>query len=130
MSMGMDWFFYWGDMPLDDEVAADVQALLMQPQGELYYDRSYGAGVPEIENASSQLMAQVGGRFAAVQAIAVRNDRVSDGTNGPDRRVATSQATVSVEELKDGGYEIEVLYVPLGGTRRARKVLAPIGGVA
>ena len=125
----MDGFFWWGEIPLDDEVADDVSMVLMQPLGELFYDRSYGSSLPDLENSSSRLMLQVGARFSAVQAVALRNERVSDGTNGPDRRVATSQSVVEVEEKPGGGAEVTVLYIPLGGTRRARKVVTPVGGV-
>lgn len=126
--MSMNWFFYWGQMKLDDEIKADVLAVVMQPKKRIFYDRSYGSGVADAENSGSQLVRQIGGRFAAVQAIAMRNGRVTDGTNGPDRRVLTSQSVVEIEDT-DTGFNLEVYYVPVDGTRRAQKVIAPIGGM-
>jgi hypothetical protein len=125
----MDWFFYWGQMSLDDEVREDIRAVVIQPRKSIFYDRSYGSAVGEAENSGSQLVKQIGARYSAVQAIALRNGRVTDGTNGPDRRVLTSQAIIGIEDTENG-FNLEVYYTPMSGTRRVQKVVAPIGGMS
>ena len=124
----MDLLFYWGEIPLEEEIQMDVALVLGQPKNELFYNRAYGSGIPEIENSSSQILRQVGARFSAVQAIADRNNRVSDGTNGPDRRVITSQSIIDVIE-GEGSLEIEVRYTPLFEVQRPQTVRTPIGGI-
>lgn len=127
--MAMEEFFGWGRMDIEDEIQADVQAVLEQEKGALFYDREYGSGIGDLEGSVASTMVQVGGRFSAANALAERNRRVSDGSgDAPDRRVATSQGVIRVDQGTNGDVNVMCFYVPLINTRRPRRASTPVGG--
>jgi hypothetical protein len=102
--MSIAHFFAWGVEPLADEVQADLELGMVQPKRSLFYDRSYGAGVPDRENGPVSAVGLVGIKYDVASFVALRNSRVSDGSGGTrDRRVAASQSTVDVTVKKNSG---------------------------
>jgi len=102
--MSIAHFFAWGTEPLADEVQADLELGMVQPKRSLFYDRSYGAGVPDRENGPVSAVGLVGIKYDVASFVALRNSRVSDGSGGTrDRRVAASQSTVDVTIKKNSG---------------------------
>lgn len=122
-------FFYWGEVPLEDEVDDDVRAALLQPRRSMFYNRGYGCDLTSYENSPVSFLTQVQLKYEAVRALANRNSVVTDGSSGPDRRAATSQSIIEVEPAKDGaGYDMSVNYVMLSDMSRPRNASIPVGG--
>jgi hypothetical protein len=121
-------FFYWGIIPLADEVQDDIMAGLMQGKRSLFYNREYGAGIRDYENAPNSASTMVMMKYEAVRFMAIRNGVVSDGSDGKvDRRAATSQAVVSVEKVGPD-FDMTVPYWMLADLSRQKSVSIPIGG--
>ena len=120
-------FFYWGLTDLASEVNDDILAGLVQPKRSLFYNRGYGAGLAEYENAPMGLSTNVMMRYEATKFMAVRNSVVTDGNLGPDRRAATSQELVSVEQ-EGPAINARMSYIMLADMTRARSMQVPIGG--
>ena len=125
--MNPDFLFSWGD-DVDGEIEADVLACLIQPRRSLFYDRSYGAGIPSMENSPNSLIFQVMIKYEAEKAIGIRNQVVTDGTNGPDRRVAASQGDMEFQSGDNGEVSLSARYLTMKDRSSAR-ISIPIGGV-
>ena len=124
----MDQFFYHGKNDLTEEIEHDILLVLIQPKGSLFYNRAYGAGIPEYENMNSGLMMEIGLRFDAAEAVALRNTRVSTGEDGrPDRRALTSQRVIGMESV-GGEVEITVEYVRPSALGKRGTITFLIGG--
>jgi hypothetical protein len=52
-----DWFFFWDTVDRSNLTAHDINALLLQSPGTLYYNRRYGAGLANYENSPNALAA-------------------------------------------------------------------------
>jgi hypothetical protein len=125
--MTMQSFFYWDQAPLADVTADDVLAGLVQPKRSLFYSRSYGAGISDYEAAPISLSMMVMLRYEAARFMAIRNGLVTDGNDGPDRRAATSQDLVTVQQ--DGaGLDVVVPYVMLADMAQPRAASITVGG--
>lgn len=123
----MQSFFYWGEMPLADEVADDILAGLCQSKRTMYYNREYGAGIGDYENAPVSLSTVVMIKYDATRFMATRNGAVTDGNGGPDRRAATSQSIITVEP--DGaGLNVVVPYIMLADMTRPKSLTLQFGG--
>jgi hypothetical protein len=110
--MSIAHFFAWGTEPLADEVQADLELGMVQPKRSLFYDRSYGAGVPDRENGPVSAVGLVGIKYDVASFVALRNSKVSDGSGGTrDRRVAASQSTVDVTVKKTGEVDVHLGYI-------------------
>lgn len=123
----LDYFFFYGSNELDLEIEHDIMQGLLQPKRTLFYFRDEGAGVFEYENYPAGYFMQVSLRYDIANWVAQRNTRVSDGTdNYPDRRVATSQAVIKVENLQ-GQVDITVLYIPYFSYEKPTTIQLAIG---
>jgi hypothetical protein len=111
-------FFAWGTELLADEVQADLELGMVQPKRSLFYDRSYGAGVPDCENGPVSAVGLVRIKYDVASFVALRNSRVSDGSGGTrDRRVAASQSTVDVAVGRAGEVDVHLGYVMFADMR-------------
>ena len=109
-----DYFYFYGKPDLENEIASEILALLMQPTRSLFYSRGYNAaGVANFENAPNAIITQVVLPYDIVEAISRRNGLVSNGSQGNrDRRIAVSQQTVTVEG-KESELDLSVEYILL-----------------
>lgn len=122
-----DLFFYYGDNNLDLETQSDVLQVVVQPRRRLFYDRSNGAGIEDLENPPNNTLLDVAARFEVAAAVARRNLEVSSGESGtPDRRVATSQAVIEILRSRNA-MDVAVLYVPFADHETQRSVTASVG---
>ena len=123
-----DVFFYYGENrnPLEIENESDVYAGLTQRKRSLFYNRQFGAGIPDKLNYPNSLALSIGTRYDVVNWAALRNNRVS--TEDPDRRVAISQATVGIKQNnKKGTLDVNVSYIPFTNFEQPKSVSLPIG---
>lgn len=121
-------FFYWGIIPLTDEIQDDILWGLVQGKRSLFYNREYGAGLSDYENAPISASTMVMLKYEATRFMAIRNNVVSDGSDGAvDRRAATSQEVVTVEKI-GAGFDVTVPYWMLADLSRQKSVSLPIGG--
>jgi len=128
-SMGS--FFYWGLEDLPTEINDDVQWGLIQPKRSMFYNRGYGAGLAEFENAPIGLQSMVLIKYEAAKFMAVRNSVVTNGSSGyPERRVATSQDIITVDVDGNGqapGLNVNVPFIMLTNMKKSRG-FANLGG--
>lgn len=120
-------FFYWGQIPLEEEVTDDILAGLTQPQRTLFYSRKYGGGVSDFENAPLTAGTAVMLKYEVAKFFAIRNSLVTDGNSGVDRRAVTSQSLIKIEQ-EGPGYNISVEFILLGDLTRSKSLQVPIGG--
>jgi hypothetical protein len=126
--MNMQSFFYAGQIPIEDEIYDDVLVGLIQPKRALFYNRGYGAGIADFENAPMNLGTMVMIKYEAARFMALRNGVVTNGNGYPDRRTASSQSIVTVET--DGpAINVSVGYIMLSDMVRSKAVSIPIGGL-
>jgi hypothetical protein len=112
MNLSGDYFFFYGQVDERKEIESDLVQGVMQNKRSLFYDRSYGAGVPQYENTAGGLSLEVNMKYDITAWIAQRNREVSDGTkNTRDRRVVTSQSAIKINQ-RQGEADIQVLYIP------------------
>jgi hypothetical protein len=112
MNLDGDYFFFYGSVDQRKEIEADLVQGIMQGKRSLFYDRSFGAGVPEYENTAGGLSLEVNMKYDISAWVARRNREVSDGTNGTrDRRVVTSQSAIKIDQRR-GEADVQVLYIP------------------
>lgn len=123
----IDNFFYWGMDDVSREIAADIYTGIVQPQKAMFYNRQYGAGVMEYENVPNSLAAQVALRYNVVMFMARRNQVVTNGQDGPDRRAITSQSVVRVTSDPDGNVNLDILYIELGNYEKPKMISIPLG---
>ena len=126
--MTMQSFFYWGAIPLVDEITDDILMGLAQPKRTLSYARSYGAGISDYENAPITLTTLVMIKYEATKFMAVRNAVVTDGNAGVDRRAATSQDIVTVQAGAAGNIDVTVPFIMFGDLTRMKAVSMSFGG--
>ena len=123
----IDHFFFYGQIEPRSEIEADLRQGLMQEKRSMFYDRTFGAGVPEYENAPQGLSLQVSLKYDIASWIARRNQEVSDGTNGKrDRRAVTSQNAIQITQSADG-VDVNVLYIPFFDYEKPATVTIPVG---
>jgi hypothetical protein len=118
-----DIFFYYGLGDLEIETKSDILQNLIQPKRSLFYNRSYdSSGIKEYENRPNSFALRISIPYDIVTSLSKRNTIVSAGENGnPDRRIAVSQATIRVENIKFGT-NISVLYIPFANFRQTDQV--------
>src|SRR4030042_340457 len=126
----MDYFFYYGQSPLDEEIRHDVILGIQQPRRSLFYNRTEGAGIPQIENHPNTLLLQIKIKSAIVSWIGRRNQEGSDGSQGtPNRMIAASQSTITVPQRRRGEVDVSVLYIALADYKQQNlNVPAGVGG--
>jgi hypothetical protein len=127
--MDIDYFFYYGDIDLYDEVQADIEQGIVQDKRSMYYFRDYGAGLYQYENESfSNLATAVAMRYEIASWIARRNQSVSSGAGGTrDRRAVTSQTVIKTNTGKDST-DVSVPYVLLSDTQSVKTVSFSLKG--
>jgi hypothetical protein len=112
MNLSGDYFFFYGQVEQRKEIEADLVQGIMQAKRSLFYDRSYGAGVPGYENTAGGLSLEVNMKYDVSAWVAQRNREVSNGTNGTrDRRVVTSQSAIKINQRR-GEVDVQILYIP------------------
>jgi len=96
-----DNFYYHGQGVLAEEIKSEVLMTLMQSMRTLFYDRSNDSSeVFRYENSPNTIVLNILIPYVVVTALAKRNQVVSSGDVGPDRRIAVSQTLVRVETDK------------------------------
>lgn len=123
-----DIFFYYGKGDLDTETVSDLYELLLQPKRSLFYFRRFG-GVTGFENYPLALEYTALMKYEIVNAVAYRNGYISNGQRESiDRRVATSQEFIDIENNKDGESDVKMNYFmfadvqnPRGGNFKLRR---------
>jgi len=121
-------FFFWGVVDLPTEVNDDIQMSLVQPRRTLFYNRGYGCGITDYENAPVSIGTLTMIKYEVVRIMALRNAVVTDGNTGVDRRAAASQDTVDV--VQNGpNVDVSVRYVLLSDMTRNKTVPIQIGGL-
>ncbi len=97
-----DNFYYHGQIDLAEEIKSDVLSTLLQSMRSLFYNRSYDSSeIGRYENSPNTIVLNILIPYVVVTALARRNQVVSAGDIGPDRRIAISQTLVRVETNKD-----------------------------
>jgi len=97
-----DNFYYYGQGDLSEEIKSEVLMTLMQQMRSLFYNRSYDSSeVHRYENSPNTIVLNILIPYVVVTALGKRNQIVSDGDIGPDRRIAISQTLVRVETKRD-----------------------------
>lgn len=123
-----DYFFYYGKVDIADECKSDLYQIVFQAARSLFFYRGFGAGISDYENLPNSLAIQILLPYAIAEAVAERNGRVSDGSNGlPDRRIAVSQD--SIEIVQEGGnVDVNIQYF-LYEDFSSSTVSVPLGSV-
>ena len=127
MSQAWDNFFYYGLGDINDENDQDLLNGIVTKKQKLFYNRSDSAGLNDFENYPQGLAIQVGLRYSIVAWIAYRNTYIGDGVNSKERRVATSQEQVTIEQTR-GNNDVTVLYIPFANYNKALSLVVPIQG--
>ena len=105
-----DYFFYYGDMPLEEECAHDVMGIALQSRNTLPYFNDTGGGIAGYENAPNSLKTQVMVKFAIAESLAKRNTYVASGqSNDIDRRVAVSQFSIDISG-EGGNMDVSIIF--------------------
>jgi hypothetical protein len=124
----METFFYYGKTELHQEIEADLNQGMTQEKRSLFYNRSFGAGVPEYENYPKGLSLEIGMRYDIASWVARRNLEVSNGTNGTrDRRAATSQNAITITTDSDTVY-VQVFCILYADYQNPTTIKIPFGG--
>lgn len=117
-----DYFFYYGQIGLEEESKNDLWQLILQPKRSLYYNRRESAGINEYENRPNGIDLQIFARFEIANAVAYRNTLVTNGTdNTIDRRIAVSQNSIGFE-ARGGELDIQILYFLFADYEEPRSV--------
>ena len=104
-------FFYYGQQDLAFENKYDVYSLILQGTDKLFYARDFGGGVSNYLNFPVGFMIDIGVKFAIANAIAKRNQTVTDGrNNSKDRQVLVSQSSIDVDHSTPGEVNVNVQY--------------------
>ena len=121
-----DNFFYYGEGDIKNEIASDLQQILVQQKRSLLYSRSRNAaGI--LENAPNSISMKVLLPFDIVSSIAQRNLTTGNGQNGSkERRVAVSQNQIEIKQ-KGSESDISVFYIPFNDIKQKSKVGFQIG---
>ncbi len=130
MNNTMDVFFSFGADPAT-ETDNEVTVAVVQPRRSMFYNRRYGGGAREYENAASSFAMQIAMKFSIVSAVALYNQRTTNGSGGfPDRRVAVSQATIDIAQGQNGETDVTVLYIPMSDMQNPRRIGVTAGGAS
>ena len=123
----LDYFFYYGEVNLNDEIQNDVLAVLIQPKRSLYFNRSNdSAGIEGYENYPISAALQILVSYDIMSAMGKRNLNVSDGSsNTKDRRIAISDELISVE-FQGEEINVSVRYISLNDLK-TRELIIPVG---
>ena len=124
-----DLLFFYDTADLRVLAESDIFNMLTQPPATMYYNRSYGCGIPLREGVPNSAAAQVQIRSDVVSALAARNRQVTAGQNGyPDRRAFASQSTITIEQDPTmGEVDIQVGYLLSGDMSALRTTRVPGG---
>ena len=126
----IDYTFYYGTSDINEETQHDLMQLLVQPKRQLFYSRSEGAGVVEKSNYPNAISLQIGLRYDIANAIASRNQQVTNGANGTrDRRVASSQFAIEFNQDDSGNMDVVVNYFMYSDFNTPKNVSLPVGGI-
>jgi len=119
-----DLFFNYGANDLDLEIESDLVMGLLQPKNSLFGFRSFGAGVSEKENYPNTVSLSVGLKYDIALHVAKQNLIVS--SQNPDRRVATSQNSIKINQ-SGGNLDVQVLYIAYKDYRKSSSISLPLG---
>lgn len=94
-----DFFFYYGDNDLQEEIEHDLFEQVMQPNRSYYYNRQEAIGISQYENYPNTITLYVLVPYIIANGVAFKNTIIEDGSySNKDRRVIVSQATISVRQ--------------------------------
>jgi len=109
-----DFFFYADQLPIIDEIDADLLLGLLQRIGTLLFNREDGTEIPNEEQRPFTAFKAIMLRNSIINFIGRRNTEVSDGTiNDRDYRVAASQTSIEFQQPKPGDLDAFVGYFRL-----------------
>jgi len=111
-------FFGYGNYDLELETESDIIQGLMQPKRSMYYNRSDGCEIANMENYPNTLVGQVSIRYSIATFISRRNENLPTNMKR-DRRVIISQNLIDIKY--DDGLQINVLYIPLSNYNQINK---------
>ena len=110
-----DFFFYYGDNDLSEEIQHDILEQCFQPDRSYYYNRKEAIGVSSYENHPSILSMLIMLPYKIADGLSYKNNQIEDGSySNKDRRIAVSQGTISIRKLDIGSIGVNILYIPLG----------------
>ncbi len=123
-----DRFFFYDQIDVRTQAEADLSELLMQGQGALFYNRSYGADMASRENYPNGMTFQIKAAADIVNSVAKRNMRVTSGAGGyPDRRIIVSQGSIDFTQ-KSEAVDVQVGYILMVDVAALRRQGTP-GGI-
>lgn len=94
-----DFFFYYGDNDLKEEIEHDLLEQAMQPHRSYYYNRQEAIGISQFENYPNTITLYVLIPYVIANGVAFKNTIIEDGSySDKDRRVIVSQATISIRQ--------------------------------
>ena len=111
-------FFGYGSYDLELETESDVIQGLMQSKRSMYYNRSDGCEIANMENYPNTLVSQVTIRYSIATFISRRNENLPTNMKR-DRRVIISQNLIDIKH--DDGLQINILYIPLSNYNQINK---------
>lgn len=122
-----DFFFFYGDNNLDDEIKHDLLEQCLQPSRSYYYNREEAIGISDHENSPNSVVLQILLPYKIANGISYKNDLVEDGSYSDiDRRIALSQSTISIRRIDTGNLGINILFVPFKEIDQQRSIAFPI----
>lgn len=127
-SSDVDNFFFSGEVDIDTQITSEVLQSLMQPKRSMFFNRSFGAGIPDYENKPLTAQLQIGMAYDIITGIARRNQEVPNGSDGTtDYRAVASQSGVVVEADGDT-LGVSVWVIPLHSLQSRKIPAIPISG--
>ena len=122
-----DFFFFYGDNPLNDEIQHDILEQCFQPERSYYYNRKEAIGISSYENHPSTLTMLIMLPYKIADGISYKNLQVEDGSySEKDRRVAVSQGTISVRRQSTGVLGVNIQFIPLGRIENPETMSFPL----
>ena len=121
-----DIFFYHQEIDKFLQIKSELVWGISQSKRSMFFNRSEGAGVAGKENHPNSLQLEIDIKYSIVSNVARKNQFVTDGTNGTDRRIAVSWTTVGVERSNTGNIDVSVYYIPYGDYKRQENVSVPL----
>ena len=124
-----DYFFYYGELGLQEEIRSDLYQLVMQPGRSLFYNRGNdSAGLDQYEGSPNAIVQMILIPYNIVNAISRRNTYVGDGQNNTrDRRVVASQNTVKIMN-SENQVDVSVFYIPLFNINNGQQITTRLIG--
>jgi len=130
MTIDWDMFFYYGTGLIDetDETEMDILQGCCQDNRSMFYFRQEGAGISSNENMAISLSNYIMSRMYVIKWVAFRNGYISDGRDElPDRRIATSQNMIGVQEAEKGVLNLTIYYIFFKDYTNIASISLPIG---